>query len=212
MWSRVALPAFMLVLMLSAGSVLATEVYIDPSSMDITTNDEFSISVSVSDVQDLYGFQFDIGFDSSILDFVGIEQGPMLSSDGEQTYWSSPDTSTPGLLDNAISTRLGMISGIDGDGVLARVTFRPLRSGTAHIDLSDVVLGDGQAARISTGTNNAAYNVVLQGTYHRADTDGDGYVGMRELMDFIDLWFAGQEGVSMPEVMEAVRIWTGGFS
>ena len=190
-------------------TALATTVYIDPPSKSISETGNVSVNVSISDVQDLYGFQFDLTYNPGVLKFLDIHEGPFLGSDGNSTFWSNPNTSTPGFLDNTISTRLGMVGGLDGNGVLATLLFSPVANGTSEINLTDVILGSPDSERIPTNVNNTLFTVSL--SYHRSDTNQDGCVETGELMVFIDRWKISSQDVTMPELMESIRLWKGGY-
>ena len=191
-------------LLLLSGSALAADVYTEPSYKPVNGTAAVSVNVSISDVQDLYGFQFDLTYDPDTLQFQSITEGPFLSSDGNSTFWAKPDSSTPGLLDNAVSTRLGMVGGLDGGGVLATLIFYPTGSGTTPIGLTGVILSNHNSERIPANVTNTTLE------YHRADTDCDSCVATEELMDFIDDWESLDRDVGMPELMNAIGLWKSG--
>ncbi|NIP40592.1 MAG: hypothetical protein GTN39_03660 [Candidatus Aenigmarchaeota archaeon] len=98
---------------------------ISPSAQQIShhANPQITVNVNVADINDLYGFQFDMTYDQGVLQFVSASEGAFLGNDGESTYWIAPDTSTPGLIDNAASTRQAAPAGVDGSGNLAQIVF-----------------------------------------------------------------------------------------
>jgi opacity protein-like surface antigen len=191
-------------LLLLSGGALAAEVYTEASYNSVNGTAAVSVSVSISDVRELYGFQFDLTYDSDNLQFDSISEGPFLSGDGNSTFWAGPDSSTPGLLDNAVSTRLGMVGGLDGGGVLATLTFIPKASGTTPISLIDVILSNQNSERIPAN----ATGTTLE--YHRADTDCDSCIAIAELMSFIHDWKSPDRDVGMPELMSAIGLWRSG--
>ena len=74
-----------------AGSplVTATTLSIEPAANAFSVGDNFSLDIKVTDVTDLYSFQFDIGFSPSILSATSITEGAFLSSSGESTFFIS---------------------------------------------------------------------------------------------------------------------------
>jgi hypothetical protein len=204
------LPTLILSTLFLPGTALAATVFIDPPTMSVTEPTDIIISVSVSDVQDLYGFQFDLTYNPGVLKFQNISEGAFLGSDGSSTFWFPPNSSTPGFLDNTISTRLGMVGGLDGSGILATLVFSPLSNGTSPIELTGTVLSDYPDSRqIPADISNGMVSVSL--SYHRADTNHDGCIEMQELLAFIDRWKISSQDVAMPELMDAIRLWRGGY-
>jgi hypothetical protein len=83
-----------------------------------------------------------------ILQFQDISEGTFLS-DGGPTFWIEPDTGTPGLLKNTACVRMGPVGGLDGDGVLASITFSIVGPGQSQINLENVILTDPGGNKIS---------------------------------------------------------------
>jgi len=55
-----------LIVSLGIASASPATLYVDPSS--VTSTGEFTIDIKVSDVIDLYAYEFKLGYDTSILD------------------------------------------------------------------------------------------------------------------------------------------------
>ena len=64
----------------------ATSLFIDPSSLNVTVGQTFSLSVSISGVTDLYAFQFDIGYDPNVLSANTISEGAFLPTGGPHCH------------------------------------------------------------------------------------------------------------------------------
>jgi len=126
-----------------AGTAVATPaVGIHPSLSSVTLGQSFDVAVDVSGVTDLFAFQFDLGFDPSLLAAVSIGEGPFLPAGGVTHF-------LPGSIDNAlgtivltIDTLLGPVPGVSGDGTLAIVRFQAIGLGSGPIGLSGVTLLD----------------------------------------------------------------------
>jgi len=129
------------------GTVLATllqaaTVSISPSSESVSAGSLFSLSVGVTDVGDLYSYQFDLAFDPGVLSAVDITEGAFLTGGG-------PTFFIPGTIDNLAGTisftgnvLLGAVPGVSGDGTLTTVQFLALAPGTSPIALSNIILLD----------------------------------------------------------------------
>src|ERR1700738_335986 len=71
------------VLSLSAAYASATPIVgIQPASQAVQPGQSFSLDVVISNVADLYAFQFDLAFDPFVLSATGVTEGPFLPSGG----------------------------------------------------------------------------------------------------------------------------------
>ncbi len=120
----------------------------------------FDLSVNISDVNDLYAFQFDISFNPTILAASDMSEGSFLPIGGATFF-------IPGAIDNALGTisftadiLLSAVSGVDGSGTLADIQFQALAVGTTPIVLSNVILLDSTLSDISFSTNGGAVSPV----------------------------------------------------
>ena len=148
-----------------------TVVRISPSSQDVShySASDIEVTVYVDDVTDLYGFQFDVSYDQDVLQLKpsnSVTEGDFLKKDGAATYFIPPNTSTPGLIDNAASTRQAETSGVSGSGTLAQIHFTPnpdltTLPTTTTIDLSDVKLSDRDSNSIPATINDGTVTIRI---------------------------------------------------
>jgi hypothetical protein len=141
-----------------AGSPLAmaTTINVQPPSSPVSVNDTFSVDIDVSIVSDLYSFQFGLGFSPSLLDVIGISEGPFLPTGGLTFPFSIDGSGTITFVD----TLLSAVSGVTGSGVLATITFQAQSAGTSNLDLSNVTLLDPQGSMISATTENGTAQIL----------------------------------------------------
>ena len=141
-------------------------VFVSPSSVAVNTGDSFIVDVAVvalTNTSDLYGIQFDVDYDSAILSFNSIVEGPLLSSDGEATFFNYSLAS--GKINNVYNIRNvtngSLNPGIYSDaGIIARINFSAVGAGTSSIGFSEVLWVN------STITNQSAEivsNITLLG-------------------------------------------------
>jgi len=118
--------------------LLTATVSVSPSSTTIPANQNFTIGVNVSGVSDLYGWEFQLGWNSTLLDAANVSEGPFLKAGGS-TFFSYSLNATAGnmLVD---CTLMGNIPGTSGDGTLATITFYAKSVGECPLDLHDVIL------------------------------------------------------------------------
>ncbi|MBN1761990.1 MAG: hypothetical protein JW878_02760 [Methanomicrobia archaeon] len=142
------LAAFVLLFGVVAGmSVQAAQgasISVNPASVNAERGDTFTISITVDQAgAELYGAQYVLYYDQSILNATAQAQGTLLSQDGKTTtVVANVINNSLGKLEYAES-RMGVPEGVTASGVLATVTFEVIgTSGTSHLVFSDVKLVD----------------------------------------------------------------------
>ncbi len=91
-----------------------------------------SLELRATGVADLYGVSFDLGFPSAVLAFDGFDEGPLLGGGGAfDTAVQVVESPSGNLVVGA--TRLGLVGGAGGDGVLLTLHFNAIASGGGPI-------------------------------------------------------------------------------
>jgi len=91
----------------------------------VVEGDMLKIQLMPDGINELYGFQLDIGYDNQMLKAISVTEGQMLSFDGCHTYWYQPEIDRQtGNIQNIAATRLQVQSGTNGNGLLATISFR----------------------------------------------------------------------------------------
>jgi len=133
--------AFALAVCSVAIASLDTTVYLEPATSAWLPNTVFNITVSVGDVSELYGWQFNLTFNSAVLEALEFYEGPFLKeaalAQGGDTY------ELPTTIDNAAGWVFAGRSfdgpldhGAAGSGILAYVTFNATAEGTSSLQFS----------------------------------------------------------------------------
>jgi len=119
-------------------SITIATVDVVPSTVTACIGQSFSINVNISCVLDLYGWEFKLSWNSTLLDAVNVTQGNFLKNGGE-TFFASKTDNTAGyvLVD---CTLLGNVLGVSGNGTLAVVKFCVERTGESILDLYNTTL------------------------------------------------------------------------
>ena len=114
-------------------------LYVDPCLIKRKVGDNFTISVSISDVADLYGWEFKLRWDSTLLDCVDVDEGAFLKQGGNTFFITPTINKTEGyvLLDCML---LGEIPGVSDNGTLAVIEFHVKDTGECSLDLYDTKL------------------------------------------------------------------------
>jgi hypothetical protein len=145
----------------------ATETEIEEGGED------FEINIVVDDVTNLAAFQFGLEYDSSIIEYKGMKEGPFLGSSGREVMCSDPYIA-PGDVRLACSTlgpppSFGGTAGADGSGVLAAITFSPIGGGETPLELTECILvaaaidERGNPVEIETSVQSASLEVKSGG-------------------------------------------------
>ncbi|HEX77196.1 MAG TPA: PKD domain-containing protein [Dehalococcoidia bacterium] len=166
-----------------AGAISAQEVTtvnISPISQAVPPGETFTVNVVIEPKVAIAGAQFDLSFDATLVTVVDVEEGDLLSQDGASTFFQ------PGAIDNDAGTVTGVVgvvitpgASVSSPGTFAIITLRAgTTSGTAPLDLSNVIVGDIQANEvpIETGSGDVELfgldatvisgQVLLQGRSH----------------------------------------------
>ncbi len=148
-----------IVILLSSSTAIASMISVQPTVSNQVVDDFFDVSVNINDITDLYAFQFDIGFDPTVLQAVGLTEGPFLANGGATFFF-------PGTIDNAAGTisftadsLLGPDPGVTGSGNLVTLSFQAVGQGTSTISLSNLVFLDSSLSDILLASEEGSVNV-----------------------------------------------------
>ena len=143
----------------SSPVAMATTVSIEPATNTFSVNDTFSLDIVVTDITDLYGFQFDVGFSPSILSATGITEGAFLPLGGSTFFIPSAIDNVLGTISFTGDTLLSVPPGVSGSGVLATLSFHALAAGSSAVELSNIILLDSNLADIAFSSQNGTVDV-----------------------------------------------------
>jgi hypothetical protein len=106
----------------------------------------FTINITVTNVTDLYGWQFALYYKSTVLNATAYAEGPFLKQGGASTFlqevsFTDNYNATHGqILLTAI--RVGVEKGVNGTGTLATITFKTKAYGNSPLHLANTKLVD----------------------------------------------------------------------
>jgi len=142
-------------------------VFVSPSQIEMRINQTFQASINVSGVVDLYGWEFKLGYNTSLLELVDIAEGSFLNS-SRDTYFVPKVMSTDGYV-LAGCTSLRNVTGVDGNGTLVTVEFRAKKLGSCTLDLYDTRIVNSAKQLIehteTDGTVTASGCVIMKVQY-----------------------------------------------
>jgi len=108
------------------------------------TSQPFSLNLTITNVTDLYGWEFKLYYLNTVVEYINVTQGPFLKHEGQTFWWPMTNNTynaTHGRIHAACSL-LGMILGVNGSGTLATVTFQTIGGGNTTLRLIDTKLAD----------------------------------------------------------------------
>jgi hypothetical protein len=143
-----------------------TVVWINPPEKSVYPNSApFTITVAISDVVDLAGFQFTMAYSPTVVHVEDAVLGDFLGSTGRTASPIGPDT------DNVAGTMtfgaysVGTEPAPDGSGVLATLTLSPQASGESDLHLQNVQVGNTVPEAIPVSTQDGHVRVCIFGDF-----------------------------------------------
>ena len=159
--------------------VTPAEVGFTFSEPRIYVGDMFTLDLSVGDVTDLAGWQFNVVFDPAVLEAIEVGEGDFLKSDGGTTFFRK------GTIDSQSGKITGLSSakisgdGVNGSGTLLLITFSAKASGEVQLTLDNLQFGSATGKAILTGKSMITMVVEDRQTW---DVNGDGVVSILDLI------------------------------
>lgn len=124
-----------------------TTVYVNPDECSACVGEKVVLNVCISDVNDLYGWQFKLRWNARLLNVSCVTEGTFLKNGGS-TFFTYKLNNTVGCLVVGC-TLLGKVQGVSGSGCLASVEFYVKSVGECVIDIYDTILLDSTLKTIS---------------------------------------------------------------
>jgi len=156
----------------SRSSTNSPVVSVYPDEVTVYRHESFSVNVTVTDVTDLYGWEFKFYWNSTILNCTSAQihapdiwgENVFEAGDGIQNDFNA----THGRYFKAMSA-LYPTSSFNGSMALVTLTFEAKAAGSSTLDLEDTKLSDSQACAITHTTADGSVAVLSQTRYMRGD-------------------------------------------
>jgi hypothetical protein len=140
-------------------SLLADTISVDPATLTVSPGQTFTLNVEISGATDLYGYQFDLGFNPAALQAISVTEGAFLATGG-------PTIFLPGTIDNVGGTITanadilnGAVSGTNGSGDLLDVTFQALAPGSSNVQIFNLIALDSFGLGLTFDTAGSTVNI-----------------------------------------------------
>ena len=145
---------------------MVTTIYVDPPTTtihDANTGETFTVNITIAEVVDLCVWEFKLYYDNTILSCINATEGPFLKAGGD-TYFTSNITNTYNATHGRAHvgcTLTGIVPGVNGNGVLATITFQINAKGETPLNLDSTKLWDS-----SLPDPNPIDHNTIDGTVH----------------------------------------------
>jgi hypothetical protein len=147
---RLLIPVILIAGLLAASPARAATITFE--SALVNPNESFVVSIILDNVTDLIAFNFDFGFDPTVVGTPTVTRGNIFAGVGDPCpacffpgFPPGSASGTPGVVSFISDAILGQAPGITGGGTLAILTFQALAGGgDAGLFLSNVLLSDSQ--------------------------------------------------------------------
>ena len=140
-------------------------VSVEPSYLKVSPGDEFTVNITVDpEENEIYGAQYELCFNNSLLRVLSQNKGSFLSQDGAETFiYINEISNHPGKTEYA-EARIGVKNGVTKPGALAKIGFEVIENtGSCELLLRNVILCNSDGNEIS--------NVIINnGTIKIGDT------------------------------------------
>jgi len=133
-------------------------LYVDPQKSVGAVGQSFTVDISVSNVNDLYGWEIKFGWNATVLDAVSVTEGSFLKGGGD-TFFTNQTNNTMGFV-RVDCTLLGDVSGVSGSGTLVTIQFYVKKSGDCGLDLYDTRLVNSMEQPIAHAVTDGYFNAV----------------------------------------------------
>ncbi len=104
----------------------------------------FKVEIKAEEVEDLYGYQFDVKFDKELVEVIEVKEGNFLNQDGASTFFI-PLKIGEGVIKDISATRIQTQTGINGEGVLVVIYFKVkegVETGKMKFAIENIILKD----------------------------------------------------------------------
>jgi hypothetical protein len=137
----------------------STEIKVDPASTTAILNNDYVVYVKIKDVTDLYGWEFQLSYDHTVLHLTSdsIVSGGL--NEPTQTYQQLTDDAN-GHLWWAVSTKYPTVTGINyTDHNIFEIHFHTIGTGTSVLTLNGTILSDSHGNEITATATSGSITV-----------------------------------------------------
>ena len=129
-------------------------IYLTPTLTQVFEGTTFTVDVAINNtLTDLTGYNLTIALDPAVVTYVDVDEGPLPSSTGHDTYFFWTDGPPP---HDTLGINGAVLGGwVDGPGELATITMVAAQPGTTDMVFTDVNLRDIENGSLSAASKDA---------------------------------------------------------
>ncbi len=126
----------------SASAMAAPTMSVVATPNPVLIGSPLMLDVLISDIADLYAYQFTLSFNPAVLQFATATEGAFLTTGGSTLFDGGTANNTTGTISFVFDTLIGAVPGVSGSGLLAKLNFTTAAVGVSTLTFSDVVFLD----------------------------------------------------------------------
>lgn len=135
-------------------------ISIDPTTQTTSTGSVVTVDVDITNAANLYGYQFDITFNPSVLQAVSSSEGSFLPGGGSTFFIPGTNDNVGGNVYATADTLLTAVNGVSGAGELAVFTFDAIGKGSSTFGIQNETLLDSNLNVIADTTTGGSVTVT----------------------------------------------------
>ena len=135
-----------------------TTLFLDPQTVTTSIGKYFTVNVEISAVVDLYGWEFKLSWNNTLLEALNVTEGNFLNKQGKSFFVSKISNIYGQMLVDC--TLMGDVPGVSGDGLLATANFIVKDFGESLLDLYDTNLVNSLEQAITHTTTDGTVRVT----------------------------------------------------
>lgn len=138
-------------LLLFAGTAAFADAVVTPSPGQVGPGQQFTVAINItgptvkgvaSGASDVYAFQLDVSYPSSLVRAKKVDDGTFLAGAGTAFFSPGEIDNGSGTVSHIFGTLVTAPAGASGSGTLATITFQAVAAGTPQITVSNITLLD----------------------------------------------------------------------
>jgi len=121
------------------------QLLVNPATQTVGIGSSFTVNIDIAMVSDLYGHEFKVSYNTTVLDCLQVIEGSFLkgSPPTRPTTWYPIVINEPGGIISISSALMSVPpNGVNGSGTLATITFNATAGGNTALDLFDTQLAN----------------------------------------------------------------------
>ena len=136
----------------------ATLVSFAPANVQATMGQSFNVSLAMANATDVFSAPLQIKFDPKLLKLNSVDQGNLMTSDGQQATFTKNIQNDTGEADVTLN-RLPGTGGVTGTGMLVTLSFTALARGATVVSAPAFSPSNSQGQPVSNSTPLATVNI-----------------------------------------------------